>query len=81
VGVRRILVLDLAKVGMGRGAGTEPLCRELRSLDRDLEIIAGGGVRSLADLRSLRAAGCNAALVASALHDGRLNAADCATLC
>lgn len=80
MGVRRMLVLDLAKVGMGRGAGTEPLCRELRSLDRDLEIIAGGGVRSLADLRCLRAAGCSAALVASALHDGRLSAADCATL-
>lgn len=80
MGVRRMIVLDLAAVGMGRGAGTEPLCRELRTLDPSLEIIAGGGVRSLADLRSLQAAGCNAALVASALHDGKLTAEDCATL-
>jgi phosphoribosylformimino-5-aminoimidazole carboxamide ribotide isomerase len=75
-----MIVLDLAQVGMGQGVGTEPLCRALRSLAPELEIIAGGGVRSLADLRSLAAAGCNAALVASALHDGRLTPQDCQTL-
>jgi len=35
-------------------------------------LIAGGGVRGLADLTALARAGCNAALVASALHDGKL---------
>jgi len=76
-GVRRMIVLDLSKVGMGGGVGTETLCRTLRGLAPSLEIIAGGGVRSAADLESLARAGCNAALVASALHDGRLTAADC----
>ena len=76
-GVRRLIILDLAQVGMGRGVGTEPLCRSLRALAPDLQIIAGGGVRSLADLRSLAAAGCHATLVASALHDGRLTPEDC----
>jgi phosphoribosylformimino-5-aminoimidazole carboxamide ribotide isomerase len=79
-GVRRMIVLDLAQVGMGAGVGTESLCRDLRCLDADLQIIAGGGVRSLADLRSLGAAGCDAALVASALHDGRLTPAECKSL-
>ncbi len=79
-GVRRMIVLDLAKVGMDRGVGTEPLCRSLRCRDPQLQIIAGGGVRSMADLRSLQRAGCDAALVASALHDGRLSAGDCARL-
>ncbi len=79
-GVRRMIILDLARVGMGEGVGTEPLCRTLRCLDAELEIIGGGGVRSAADLDSLARAGCNAALVASALHDGRLSAADCAKL-
>jgi phosphoribosylformimino-5-aminoimidazole carboxamide ribotide isomerase len=77
-GVRRMIVLDLARVGMGEGVGTESLCRALRCLDAELEIIGGGGVRSAADLDSLARAGCDAALVASALHDGRLSAADCA---
>jgi phosphoribosylformimino-5-aminoimidazole carboxamide ribotide isomerase len=71
-GVRRMIVLDLTAVGMGQGAGTEPLCRTIRGLAPELELIAGGGVRGPADLRSLAAAGCDAALVASALHDGRL---------
>jgi phosphoribosylformimino-5-aminoimidazole carboxamide ribotide isomerase len=76
-GVRRMIVLDLTAVGMGHGVGTEPLCRSLRSHDPTLELIAGGGVRGPADLRSLSAAGCNGALVASALHDGRLTVEDC----
>jgi phosphoribosylformimino-5-aminoimidazole carboxamide ribotide isomerase len=79
-GVRRMIVLDLAAVGMGQGVGTEPLCRDLRRALPELEIIAGGGVRGWDDLRSLEAAGCNAALVASALHDGRLPARECAAL-
>ena len=77
-GVRRMIVLDLANVGMGEGVGTEPLCRALRCLAPDLQIIAGGGVRGPADLDSLARAGCDAALVASALHDGRLSAEECA---
>jgi len=79
-GVRRMIVLDLARVGMGAGVGTEPLCRTLRCLAPELEIIAGGGVRSIADLDSLARAGCDAALVASALHDGRLDPISCASL-
>jgi phosphoribosylformimino-5-aminoimidazole carboxamide ribotide isomerase len=43
-----------------------------------LEIISGGGVRGPRDLQALAAAGADAALVASALHDGRLSAAQCA---
>ena len=77
LGVRRMIVLDLANVGMGQGVSTEPLCRELRCLDSDLELIAGGGVRTASDLHSLAASGASAALVASALHDGRLTPADC----
>lgn len=75
LGVTRFILLDLARVGLGAGVGTEPLCRQLRCLAPGVEIIAGGGVRSAADLESLEQAGCDAALVASALHDGRLDAA------
>lgn len=79
-GVRRMIVLDLAAVGMGGGAGTEPLCRTLACRFPELELIAGGGVRGPHDLQSLAAAGCDAALVASALHDGRLDALTCAAM-
>ena len=71
-GIQRMIVLDLHRVGTDSGVGTEPLCRQLRTQHPDLELIAGGGVRGLDDLRRLAEAGCDAALVASALHDGRL---------
>lgn len=72
LGVRRFIVLDLAGVGMGRGVSTAALCGHLRRFDPTLEIVSGGGVRDRDDLAALSAAGCDAALVASALHDGRL---------
>ncbi len=79
-GVRRLIVLDLARVGMGGGVGTESICRAIRAVDPQIEIVAGGGVRGVDDLRALAAAGCDAALVASALHDGRLTRADLTAL-
>jgi phosphoribosylformimino-5-aminoimidazole carboxamide ribotide isomerase len=77
-GVRRMIVLDLANVGMGEGVATLALCRTLRCLAPELQIISGGGVRGPDDLVALSRAGCDAALVASALHDGRISAAECA---
>jgi phosphoribosylformimino-5-aminoimidazole carboxamide ribotide isomerase len=75
-GVRRMIVLDLAQVGVNAGVSTVRLCRRLREGHPALELISGGGVRNADDLRELAEGGCNAALVASALHDGRLSAAD-----
>lgn len=77
-GVRRLMVLDLARVGGGAGTGTEDLCRRLSAADPDVEIIAGGGVTGVDDLRRLHDCGVRAGLVASALHDGRLRAEDLA---
>lgn len=71
-GVRRFVILDLAAVGMNGGPATTELCSSLRSTYGADEIISGGGVRDVADLRAFAAAGCDYTLVASALHDGRI---------
>jgi len=76
LGVRRLLILDLARVGEGQGTGTEDLCLALAARYPQVELAAGGGVRGLADLCRLRACGVSAALVASALHDGTLSRPD-----
>ncbi len=76
LGARRLIVLDLAHVGVGGGTGTEKLCAALAAAHPGVEVIAGGGVRGPDDLRRLAACGVRAALVASALHDGRLTWAD-----
>jgi phosphoribosylformimino-5-aminoimidazole carboxamide ribotide isomerase len=80
VGFRRLLVLDLASVGVDRGPASAGLCRELRDAYSQIELLTGGGVRNVGDLRYLAASGCDAVLVASALHDGRLTAADLASI-
>jgi phosphoribosylformimino-5-aminoimidazole carboxamide ribotide isomerase len=76
IGIQRMIVLDLARVGVGEGTGTAALCRRIRELAPSCHLVAGGGIRGLADLRELVGAGCDGALVATALHDGRLSQAD-----
>lgn len=78
VGFERMLVLDLTFVGTGRGVGVVQLCQQLRSLFPQLEILAGGGVRAIADIQLLADAGCNGVLVATALHDGSIIPSDLA---
>ncbi len=75
-GVQRLIVLDLARVGVGEGVGTEDLCRRIKRAQPQVELIAGGGVRGIEDLRRLEDCGVNQALVASALQDGRLRPED-----
>jgi phosphoribosylformimino-5-aminoimidazole carboxamide ribotide isomerase len=75
-GIRSLIVLDLARVGSGTGIGTEALCQRLAACHPDVEIVAGGGVRGVADLLRLKEIGVHGVLVASALHDGRLRRAD-----
>jgi phosphoribosylformimino-5-aminoimidazole carboxamide ribotide isomerase len=76
LGVRRLLVLDLAYVGCDGGTGTEDLCSRLSTAYPQLALAAGGGVRQRGDLDRLRDCGVQTVLVASALHDGRLTRAD-----
>jgi phosphoribosylformimino-5-aminoimidazole carboxamide ribotide isomerase len=76
MGIRRMIVLDLARVGMASGTDTEGLCLCLLGMFPDLELITGGGVRHVADLKRLHACGVRGVLVASALHDGRLTPVD-----
>lgn len=76
LGIRRMIVLDLACVGVGGGIGSVELCRKLRAAYPALELTTGGGVRGPADLEALRDLGIDFALVASALHEGRLSRAD-----
>jgi phosphoribosylformimino-5-aminoimidazole carboxamide ribotide isomerase len=68
-GIRTLIVLDLARVGTGTGCGTEQLLCNLRNEHTDIDLIAGGGVRSWEDVDRLGTAGANAVLVASALHN------------
>jgi phosphoribosylformimino-5-aminoimidazole carboxamide ribotide isomerase len=70
-GVREVVVLDLTRVGSCAGPDVT-LLRELSARFPELELLAGGGVRDLADLRALAEAGAAGALFATALHGGAI---------
>ena len=79
LGIRRLIVLDLACVGVGAGIGTETLCLRLKQTFPDVQLTAGGGVRNSDDVSRLVVLGIDRVLVASALHDGRLTPSDLAS--
>lgn len=78
-GVSTVLVLDVGRVGTGCGVDlgmVEGLRRRLPSV----RLLAGGGVLRRKDLDRMRSAGCDGALVASAIHNGAITSADVAAL-
>ena len=77
-GVASVIVLDLARVGMGRGLDFH-LISTVRATLPGLTLVAGGGIRGLADVKRLATIGCDGVLAATALQDGRLRAAEIAS--
>jgi len=71
-GVAGAVVVLIDGIGTGSGLPVERLGR-LRRAAPGIPMIAGGGIATLDDLRTLRDAGFDGALVATALHDGRLS--------
>lgn len=70
-GVAAVIVLDLDRVGSAKGLDWA-LLERVRAAIPDVTLLAGGGVRHDEDLRRLADAGCDGALVATALHNGKL---------
>lgn len=71
-GVRRMIVLDVAQVGIGAGVTTLELCKRLKHDFPDLQLVTGGGVRGIEDIERLLSEGIDGVLIASAIHNGRI---------
>ncbi|BGE86224.1 MULTISPECIES: HisA/HisF-related TIM barrel protein [Methylosinus] len=72
---RDVIAMTLARVGSFEGPDVELISR-LSRVAEGRRLFAAGGVRDAYDLDRLAEAGAAGALVASALHDGRLSVAD-----
>jgi phosphoribosylformimino-5-aminoimidazole carboxamide ribotide isomerase len=68
-----VLVMTLDQVGRAQGPALDTL-RRLRAQRPDLAWVGAGGIRHRGDLAAAAQAGASAWLVASALHDGSLQA-------
>jgi phosphoribosylformimino-5-aminoimidazole carboxamide ribotide isomerase len=76
---RRVIVMTLARVGLNAGPDLDAIAT-IKARAGARHIFAAGGVRGVDDLGALAEAGAAGALVASALHDGRLSREDLARL-
>ena len=80
-GVQRIIVLDLAAVGVDKGLCTADLCRRFLGQFEGLDVITGGGVRNVDDLKSAELLGVDGVLIASALHDSGIGRPEIESFC
>ena len=79
IGAVTLLLLDLGRIGTGCGVDLGLLVT-LRRRFPQIRLLAGGGVLTRGDLERMRDTGCDGALVASAIHTGRVTRADLAAL-
>jgi HisA/HisF family protein len=70
-GAGGVLVIDVAQVGMSTGPSLERL-RAIRAAIPGVPLLCGGGVRDDDDVARLAGCGCDGALIATALHEGRI---------
>jgi phosphoribosylformimino-5-aminoimidazole carboxamide ribotide isomerase len=68
---RQVIVMTLSRIGLADGPDWERL-RAVKAAAADRAIFAAGGVRGVEDCLALHRLGIAGALVASAIHDGRL---------
>ena len=71
MGVSQIIVLDLKRVGSGEGINIDFLKKVISEVGVDVYV--GGGVRNFNDLVELKNLGVSGALVATALHTGKIS--------
>jgi phosphoribosylformimino-5-aminoimidazole carboxamide ribotide isomerase len=70
LGVNQIILLDLDRVGTEHGINWALLRNILEKTG--VEVLVGGGIRRLKELEQLRELGVSGALVATILHNGKL---------
>jgi phosphoribosylformimino-5-aminoimidazole carboxamide ribotide isomerase len=70
-GAGALIVIDLSRVGSGTGLDGRVIA-DVRNAAPGVTLVAGGGVRNADDLEQLARLGCDGALVATALHEGRI---------
>jgi phosphoribosylformimino-5-aminoimidazole carboxamide ribotide isomerase len=73
-GIVRILFTDVGRDGMLEGPNLEAIQKLVQT--SGLQVIASGGVSSVADLQALAEAGAEGAITGKALYDGRIRLAD-----
>ncbi len=72
LGIQQVSVTDIARDGSLGGPGLE-LYRDILRQFPGLQLVASGGVSSVADLEDLQAIGCAGAIVGKAFFEGKIS--------
>jgi phosphoribosylformimino-5-aminoimidazole carboxamide ribotide isomerase len=78
-GVVYTICTDIDKDGMLKGPATAMYREILEKID--ISLIASGGISSLADVESVREAGCEGVIIGKAFYEGRITLKELETLC
>jgi len=70
IGINQIILLDLDRVGTEHGINLALLRSILEKTGVD--VLVGGGIKGIQELEELRKLGVSGALVATILHNGKL---------
>ncbi len=71
-GVKQFFCTDVNKDGLLQGPSTG-LYKKILNQHPSIDLIASGGVATLAQLEELRQAGCNGAIIGKALYENRIS--------
>jgi phosphoribosylformimino-5-aminoimidazole carboxamide ribotide isomerase len=74
-GIHTIFCTDVAKDGMLEGASVELYKKIIESCPK-LNLVASGGVSSIADISRLNEAGCKAVIIGKAIYEGKVSIAE-----
>jgi len=78
-GVTTTICTDISKDGMLEGPSID-LYKEILA-STDINLIASGGVSSLADLYQLKEIGCEGAILGKAIYEGKITLKELSALC
>ena len=74
-GITQIFCTDISKDGKLEGPSID-LYRELIDANKDLQLIASGGVATMDDLYTLKEIGCHGAIIGKAIYENRISLND-----
>ncbi|HSK14032.1 MAG TPA: 1-(5-phosphoribosyl)-5-[(5-phosphoribosylamino)methylideneamino]imidazole-4-carboxamide isomerase [Phnomibacter sp.] len=78
-GVRQFFCTDIAKDGMMQGPSTD-LYKKILEAEKDIQLIASGGIRHLQDVLEMKEIGMAGAIIGKAIYEGKINLKELAAI-
>lgn len=71
-GISHVICTDISKDGMLEGPSVE-LYKKILTENKDIKLIASGGITSIDDLFKLKKIGCEGAIIGKAIYEGKIS--------